>query len=456
MTAQAPAVPADFWVTDQMRDALESWHIGRVIQAYRKHPFHGRALPQETVAQWLGVTQAQLSRIEGGPAVDDLYRLRRWATILRIPSALLWFKLKSTDQIAATGLPLTTAVQIQSDHRAEIDDMNRRELLRLMGVAGASLAAPAFNVDAASGKASAVDLVAQGQLAPVNAQLWALYDSAQVKASVMPLVRSQLEVLTNRIQNAATEKTRKTTAELLANVLQLAGEISFDLNRYTDAAHCYTMAAMASKEAGHYDLWACALIRHSFVSLHDQQFTDALPMLEAASRIAQRGNQQRATHQWASAVKAHAYANLGNSTSCLRSLEQAETVKDLSDANHTTGWLRFTSSRLPEERGTCFVELGQTDQAETHLNEALRQGVSERRRASINIDLAMLGLRAHDADQVVFYANSALVAAQTTQSGYVIKKLSTLQDRLEPLLDSHSVRELSDHITHLKTAAATN
>jgi len=88
-----PAVPSSFWQTDQMRDALDTWHMGRVVYAYRAHPFHGRLLPQELMANWLELTQAQLSRIEKGPAPEQLSKLRRWAETLGIPSDLLWFKL---------------------------------------------------------------------------------------------------------------------------------------------------------------------------------------------------------------------------------------------------------------------------------------------------------------------------------------------------------------------------
>lgn len=44
-----PTVPLEFWRVDQMRDALATWHMGRVIFAYRCHPYHGRVLPQELV-----------------------------------------------------------------------------------------------------------------------------------------------------------------------------------------------------------------------------------------------------------------------------------------------------------------------------------------------------------------------------------------------------------------------
>ena len=88
-----PAVPAEFWENPRLRDALESWHIGAVIFAYRNHPFHGRVLRQEIVARWVGITQAQLSRIENGPVIKDLDKLIQWARTLGIPAHLLWFKL---------------------------------------------------------------------------------------------------------------------------------------------------------------------------------------------------------------------------------------------------------------------------------------------------------------------------------------------------------------------------
>jgi transcriptional regulator with XRE-family HTH domain len=97
-------VSRKFWDTDQMRDALATWHMGRVIYAYRTHPWHARPLSQETVGNWLGLTQAQLSRIENGRAPEELSKLIRYAQILGIPGELLWFKLPDE---ADTGMSLT-------------------------------------------------------------------------------------------------------------------------------------------------------------------------------------------------------------------------------------------------------------------------------------------------------------------------------------------------------------
>ncbi|MET8277279.1 hypothetical protein [Micromonospora sp. NPDC005174] len=89
-----PVVPASFWDHEPVRLALAERHLGRVIRAYRCHPYHGRvALPQSVVAGWLGITQAQLSRVENGPPLVHLDRLAHWARLLGIPASCLWFGL---------------------------------------------------------------------------------------------------------------------------------------------------------------------------------------------------------------------------------------------------------------------------------------------------------------------------------------------------------------------------
>lgn len=92
----APEVPAEFWETNQLREAFVAQHLGRISRAYRTHPHHhpvyGPAgVPQSLLGHWLGVQQPQISRIESGPPVKHLDTLQHWARTLRIPSDLLWF-----------------------------------------------------------------------------------------------------------------------------------------------------------------------------------------------------------------------------------------------------------------------------------------------------------------------------------------------------------------------------
>jgi hypothetical protein len=111
--ARAPDVPPKFWSHDALQEAFRSRHMGRVIRAYRRHPHHGRhPLTQQLVAGWVGLTQAQLSRIESGSAVVHLDRLIQWAHVLGIPSEWLWFRLPG-----------------DSSETRQADDMKRRQFL---------------------------------------------------------------------------------------------------------------------------------------------------------------------------------------------------------------------------------------------------------------------------------------------------------------------------------------
>src|SRR5207248_7791129 len=70
-----------FFDTDEFRAAFESHHIGKVFKAYRNHPRHlqllGKALNQELLGRWLGVTQAQVSKLENGKPEQNLETLGR-------------------------------------------------------------------------------------------------------------------------------------------------------------------------------------------------------------------------------------------------------------------------------------------------------------------------------------------------------------------------------------------
>lgn len=52
LAVRPPVVPEGFWAHEDMVRALGTWHMGRVIAAYRNHPGHGRPLRQEVVAGW--------------------------------------------------------------------------------------------------------------------------------------------------------------------------------------------------------------------------------------------------------------------------------------------------------------------------------------------------------------------------------------------------------------------
>jgi transcriptional regulator with XRE-family HTH domain len=407
-----------------------------------------RGLTQEALAEKLRVGRTTVQRWELGETEPQPWHRPRLAEELDVSAERLDYLLSGgeTEDVDLEAAP------VGGQDQSESDDMRRRELLRLFSMVGTLVAMPAIDPDRmayAADHPAQLDLTTLDEYTELNGHLWRAFALAPSKSDAKPLVRHQLDLLCAGLKQQHDDGVRQRLLVLIGDLMQLAGEIFFDGNDYTEAAHCYTLAADASKAAKAYDLWACAMVRHSFVSLYERQFNDAAPMLDLAAVLAQHGDPSLSTRHWVSAVQAQAFAGLGNQAACERALEEAEQVRELGGAVHNGGWLRFDGARLAEERGSCYVSLGRHDLAETVLNDALTHRLTTRRRASVLTDLAMIGVHRRDPDRVATYTQSALSLARTTRSGVISHKLQALQPKLAPLLANKQVHRLNTEIIEL-------
>ncbi|MFE4537709.1 transcriptional regulator [Streptomyces scopuliridis] len=327
--------------------------------------------------------------------------------------------------------------------------MKRRDVLGLLAVTGAMVTLPGS--DEAPRGHTGTALLETGE--ELHRGLWQVFTLSDSKPTVFPAVRRQLDVLAKGLIEARTEAERARLCTMTGDLYQLAGELFFDANRYTDAAQCYTLAANAAHAGGDHDLWACAMTRHAYVELYAHRAPAAQPLLAAASLIARRGDSALSTRHWVAAVQAQAYAAMGDVDACTRALDEAEEVHSLGNRSHNGGWLRFDGSRLPEERGACYLQLERPDLAEDALTAALAQPLSLRRRAAVLSDLAVLGVHRRDAGQVVHYAETVISLADQSNSGFIAKKLDGLRGRLAPLMSDDRVSDLDHRIAALSRTA---
>jgi tetratricopeptide (TPR) repeat protein len=263
------------------------------------------------------------------------------------------------------------------------------------------------------------------------------------------VVDEQVRALATQLSDAHSAVARQRLCALVGDVLQLAGEIRFDAQDYDAAAYCYAQAAEASKAGTAYDQWACAITRHAFVAVYERKFAEAVPLLDTAAQIARHGDPQLSTRHWVAAVQAETFAGQDDLDRCQEALDRADGVLELQGVVHNGGWLRFDGSRLAEERGTCYASLGHLDRAESALIDALRPDLSPRRRAGVQTDLAVIGARRRDPDQVLAYAAPVLQQARETKSGVIARKLDTLRPHLTPLMTNKKIAELDSDLRTL-------
>ncbi|MFD9454793.1 multiprotein-bridging factor 1 family protein [Streptomyces sp. NPDC059985] len=403
---------------------------------------------QEELAELLGVDRTTVGRWESGKVEPQPPQRRRLATTLGI-------SLQELEDLLAQ--PRAAGFEAPgkqcSDHptAGDLDEMIRREFLRILTISGALSSFSLDDADALSGGA-ARGTAADFEL--MNAHLWQVYRLARSKGSVYTIIRDQLTTLNEAL--SAGRGNSRLLLSAAADLFQMAGEVAFDSNRYADAAASYTLAASVSKDADAYDLWACALVRHAYVDMSEQRYGQAAQMLDAAERLAGRGNSSLSTRQWVASVQAEAYAGLGDLSACEHALDRAEKVRDLASDSTNGGWLRFDGTRLAEERGARYLKLGRLDAAEETLNSALHQAVllsgqSYRRKGVVLADLAAIGARRRDPEQLIAYGWQAIHLARASSSGYIARRLLALCDEFGPMRNDRRVAELGAGIAMLNT-----
>lgn len=412
---------------------------------------------QEFLAERLGVDRTTVGRWERGETEPFPYLRRKLCQILQIPPDEFDTLLVSGASGQAAPSRPGQDTQVHDLPRAEptetTGDMHRRELLRLLSIAGVVVSMPAVAPGESPPPGRARTLADLAPYTRLNEHLWQVFALATSKRQVHPMVHAQLGTLITEMRSCPSGAVHRELCVLTGDLFQLAGEIFFDSDEYGNAAHCYTLAASAAREACSYDKWACALTRQSFVHIYDRQYAQAADVLDAAGRVSGNGDSHLSTRQWVAAVQAQVLASLGDLNGCRKSLDAASRVLDLSSSASPGGWLRFDGTRLGEERGTCYVTLGEASLAERELTSALASTTSLRRCGSILADLAMTGIQHKDTSQILHHASDAIgIAEQTRSAGYLGRKLTTLQERIQPLLADRRMAELNNRISRLPAA----
>lgn len=414
----APDLGADFWYTDQMRDAFASRDMGTVVRAYRYHPAHGhKALPQETVSRWLGtVTQSQLSRIESGRnRVDTLDKLIHYARSLKMPADLLWFELpadkeapkRSGDVFALPDGPLVPATSVRTESALADSLLGTLDLYS--------------NMDNLAGPQSLVSIAPQ-----------------------------QLRFVEDLLSNAR-GKDRELLLHVAARYAEFAGWIYQDTGALNSAMQMSSMALDFAQEVGDEMLISYILMRRSNIATDAKRPELALKLADAALDKATRlPPRYRAV---ALRQRAHSCAQLDQPDDCASTLELAFKFAERSVDSEKDMAQYCTPEYVEMEAAHCWIELGQADKAIGTLRHSLAEWKPEFRR-DLGLCLARLSVAHASSDQIenaLIVADRSLEIARDTKSFRTLDQLGRIPGMLIARGAGDEARRFDRSIRSLKS-----
>ena len=444
-----PTLPRAFWLHDHLRDALDSWHFGHLIAAYRSHPHHGRVLTQQTVAGWLNLTQAQLSRIESGHAPEELGKLTHWAIALGVPGDLLWFKLPSEKTQRPTGergIPVQTAIP------------------RPGAAAALRTATPATTQkssdDAVSERVShalqhpgSIDFVTVAHLRRAVQELDEQYLSLP-STSLLADTGRYLGWISFLSPKATNGRVRRELCAVEAEAAVLMGQLVWDASQRRDhhgARRYYDQAIEASRRARDPLIEGLALLRKSMVALYgDKKPRDGLALaLQTADTTAPVSDVLTGL---ATLHAAEAHALLGARVSCERALAAAEARFDSITADDEAVH-QYSPTQFGRMAGSCYLALNQPKRAEHFLQTtaASFDGASKPQTIVLG-NLALAGIRQGKLDEGVRRLHEAIDVIERNRSGGGLNIVFGAGRELRPWRTSPVVHDVYDRLLSLTAA----
>lgn len=441
-----PEVPPAFWEEPGLRAALDSRHMGRVIRAYRQHPFHGRrGLSQDDVAAWAGIAQGQVSKTETGPASNRLDRLVFWAQLLGIPERHLWFKLPDdapageADQ-EADGLPILT-LDLSSELAVRSDPLR-------LGPAASGPVAVLMDGVAQTPLPARVTPVEIGQIRHA-ASFFEGWDFAYGGGLVREAVVAQL-----RWSAALLDADHETAhrGDLFSAVGYLAHTcafMAFDDLAVSDARYMWRLALACAEEAGDWPLRATILSALARQAMWLGKFDEGLTLAELALVRADRLTtiEQVKLH----ATKARLLAALGRSTAALAALEAADRFFAATAPADVPPWMTYyDAAEHAGDTGHALADLAirsqRPDDARSRLAAAVDGHTPEfaRSEALCQARVATLVMAVGDPHEAVELGHAAIDRAGTIRSrrlDHYLGELSERADRHGSIIEVAELRE---------------
>jgi len=400
---RAPQVPAEFWHTDVMGDALASGDLGRVIRAYRSHPYHGHPLSQTVMAGWLHVSQASLSRIELGKCrltVDDI---AGFAETLGLTVALRWSP--------------------QNEAREDVDPISRRSLF------GAGVGA-AVGLSATTAPAAAREIDPELVTHWLNLlRVLESHDATFGPHAVCDTARREINVIAAHRQ-VARGVLRTDLLRVEARWAEFASWLGRDAGDERIADYWADRARRLAEESGYPDMVSYVLVLRSRWAANDLDARRAMAFAEAARDTPGTSDHVRAL---CALQQARGHALARDADACERSLAVTREILGRASSAEVTDLAgqEMSAPYVLAAEARCALAL-RPRTAISMFEDVLRGWPVERTRSRgvHQAHLALACAAADEPERAAAEGVTALRIAQTTRSDITMRKLKRLDRQL--------------------------
>ncbi len=440
-----PQVPEEFWFEAEIQQALADRHMGKVIKAYRTHPCHGRhPLSQEDVANWVGITQAQLSRIENGPPPVHLDRLTQWAVLLDIPAEHLWFKLPERNDPDNAVPPAHLGAGGDQG-----DDLRRRTML---AGAAAATALPVLALDDLRRITALVD-ESRRSFEGTDVEFFrrrlaecANDDGAYGPKVTLPVVLGIIAAV-ERDSRDAWGSLRREMLGVAARSAEFAAWLYRDIGSSDTAEYWRDRAMEWAQAADDGAMQGYVLLKKSQAAWDHRDAVRMLTLAEAALRgpwrLPARVRAEAAQQQ------ARAHAMLGDNRGDVdRNLDAAHQVladQEAEDRSASDLSAHYGRAVLAMQTAICYCEAGRPKQAvDVYEGELSSRSFSRRDRSYFTALKGIALAVAREPDEAASAGLVSLPVATETRSARTLHELNRLDRRLTRWRGRPLVRQLHD------------
>lgn len=345
-----PVVSFEFWLTDDMRAALETRHMGTVLRAFRTHPCHRISISQETAGSWLGLSQEQVCRFERkkGPASERLDTLIRFARTLRIPQQFLWFDLpdSSRQSIARSG-----------DSPSLTPERETADSARCYGSPRQPSPWPDGDVD---------DI----QAIRTTAKRLIALDNQFGGTDVAPLAARACGQALRMVKSDKFRGNQEREAyAAAAEIAEVAGWILFDAEKQEEARKINQEALFLARLSGDRETELLILLNMSLQAAHVGHWRESFLIAESVLSTERLMPRVRAMFL---VRQARALAQSGQRHDALRAFQHAEALFSDGVSHRDPSWAWWIDQpELDGQHGAALAELGEWDESITFLRRAV-------------------------------------------------------------------------------------